>query len=392
MRRTLSLTQQVYSSDVVGSGKADMAETSERRGYLDWMRGVAVLVMIQAHVIDSWTRDASRSGQGFRNAVVLAGFAAPLFLFLAGVASVLAAESKRRRTGSDAIAAGAVRRRGLEIFALAFLFRLQAYLLAPGATLAGIFKVDILNIMGPSIVATATIWELARTRTNRIVALALVTISIGIITPIIREAAWPLALPDQMEWYLRPAVGRATFTIFPWAGLLVAGGLVGLLLNSTDGVRERSWMMAAFGIGGATLALVSYEMSFLPSMYARASFWTTSPTYFFLRIGIMMMIIPIAWLWDRRRVWLRRAHWSPLEELGRSSLFAYWIHVEMVYGFLSYPLHRQLSLEGSFAAWALFSLLIFGLVRLKNRLVAMRHAGSLGLRWNRLSRPNLLGG
>jgi uncharacterized membrane protein len=82
------------------------------------------------------------------------GFAAPLFLFLADAASVLAAESQRRRTGSDAIAAGAVRRRGLEIFALAFLFRLQAYLLAPGATLAGIFKVDILNVMGPSIIAT----------------------------------------------------------------------------------------------------------------------------------------------------------------------------------------------------------------------------------------------
>jgi len=101
------------------------------------------------------------------------------------------------------------------------------------------------------------------------------------------------------------------------------------------------------------LALVSYEMSFLPSMYARASFWTTSPTYFFLRIGIMTMVIPIAWLWDRRRVWLG-AHWSPLEELGRSSLFAYWIHVEMVYRILSYPPHRQLSL----AAWALFSLVI----------------------------------
>jgi hypothetical protein len=48
-----------------------MPETSERRGYVDWMRGIAVLIMIQTHVIDSWTRAASRSGQGFRNAVIL---------------------------------------------------------------------------------------------------------------------------------------------------------------------------------------------------------------------------------------------------------------------------------------------------------------------------------
>jgi hypothetical protein len=61
---------------------------------------------------------------------------------------------------------------------------------------------------------------------------------------------------------------------------------------------------------------------------------------------------------------------SPLEVFGRSSLFVYWIHVEMVYGFLSGPLHRGLSLAGSFVAWAIFSGFLYALVLLKNRLVA----------------------
>ena len=30
--------------------------TSVRHAYLDWVRGVAVLVMVEAHVLDSWTR------------------------------------------------------------------------------------------------------------------------------------------------------------------------------------------------------------------------------------------------------------------------------------------------------------------------------------------------
>src|SRR5437773_1729865 len=47
--------------------------------------------MIEAHAGDSWTREASRHSIAWRNAVILGGFAAPLFLFLAGVAVVFAA-------------------------------------------------------------------------------------------------------------------------------------------------------------------------------------------------------------------------------------------------------------------------------------------------------------
>ncbi|MGH9145082.1 MAG: heparan-alpha-glucosaminide N-acetyltransferase domain-containing protein, partial [Vicinamibacterales bacterium] len=161
-----------------------------RRNYLDWMRGLAVLIMIEAHVVDAWTRAADRTGVGFRNAIILGGFGAPLFLFLAGVAVVLGAASRQRRLGSAELAAAATRRRGWEIFGLAFLFRLQAYVLSPGATLRGILKVDILNNMGPSIVAAATIWQYAGTRLNRGFAFAAVTIVLGMATPLVRVGGW----------------------------------------------------------------------------------------------------------------------------------------------------------------------------------------------------------
>ena len=45
----------------------------------------------------------------------------------------------------------------------------------------------------------------------------------------------------------------------------------------------------------------------------------------------------LAYLWEQRPTAGRR--WSPLQLLGRSSLFVYWIHVELVYGLISLPLH-----------------------------------------------------
>src|SRR5688572_10154280 len=89
--------------------------------YLDGVSGLAVLIMIDAHVLDAWTRAADRSHPGFGYAMHVGGFRAPLFLFLAGVVLVLSAESKYRKTGDLSASWFAAQKRGWQIFGLAFL-------------------------------------------------------------------------------------------------------------------------------------------------------------------------------------------------------------------------------------------------------------------------------
>src|SRR5688572_6599377 len=115
-----------------------------RRGYLDWMRGLAVLIMIEAHLLDSWTGTPDRESAAFSAAVILGGMGAPLFLFLAGLSVSLSAGSKARKSGDTRAAATVVVRRGLEIFGLAFLFRFQAWILGWGHPRT-LLRVDILN-------------------------------------------------------------------------------------------------------------------------------------------------------------------------------------------------------------------------------------------------------
>ena len=336
------------------------------------MRGLAVLIMIEAHVIDSWTRMADRQTSGFSWAMILGGFGAPLFLFLAGLSVVLSASSKLRRYGDANVAARAVVRRGLEIFLLALVFRVQAWVLGWGSPRT-LLKVDILNIMGPSIMATAALWGLGArrkylpARTGTYVIYAAAMLAMTLLTPIVRATSLFDAVPDPIEAYVRPMRGLTTFAFFPWAGFVFAGAVLGLAIDASRTRASEARLNLVFFAGGTSLALVAYGASFLPTPYARSDFWTSSPCFFFIRAGVMTAAIALAYAWEAHR--RGASSRSPMQQLGRTSLFVYWIHVEMVYGLISLPLHKGLSLGGAWMALAAFSVFMLLCSIAKDRVV-----------------------
>jgi uncharacterized membrane protein len=338
-----------------------------RRTYIDWLRGLAVVTMIEAHTFDSWTVLSVRDTLPYWYIQVIAGAGAPIFLFLAGVSVALASGSKLRRGLDDFDASRAMQRRGLQIFALALLFRVQAFVLSPGATLYGILKVDILNIMGPAIVGAALVWGLARGVWKRAGALSAAAALFALLTPLVRSSTLMAALPDPIEWYFRPWAGRTTFTFFPWAGFVFAGAAVGVLIDRARDASHEARLNLALGLGGLSIAGAAYAASYWPSPYPESSFWTSSPCFFFLRVGLLVSSLGAAYLWMRRPT---AHHFSPLLQFGRTSLFIYWIHVELVYGFISTPLHKKLTLPQACVAFLLFTALMFWVSMWKTRVVA----------------------
>src|SRR5688500_15399306 len=137
--------------------------------------------MVGAHVTDAWTRQEDRQGALYLYMTFVWGMAAPLFLFLAGLTLSMAA-SARALTVGHAAAAATARLRGLQIFALAFLFRLQAQLLGWGAWI-NFLKVDILNVMGVAMIAAAILWSLSANRLVRITLFAIATVVVAMATP-----------------------------------------------------------------------------------------------------------------------------------------------------------------------------------------------------------------
>src|SRR6476661_8640972 len=123
--------------------------SSNRLEYLDWVRGLGALIMLQGHVFDSFLKNDLRGGAPYMLSQFAGGMPPAIFLFLTGVTLAFLMDSTERK----GLAAGAriwtsLRRAGY-LFAVAFAFRLQLWLFGwPGSPWTDLLKVDILNAMG----------------------------------------------------------------------------------------------------------------------------------------------------------------------------------------------------------------------------------------------------
>jgi hypothetical protein len=256
-------------------------------------------------------------------------------------------------------------KRGAWILLLAFLFRLQAWILGWGPPRT-LLKVDILNIMGPSIVAAAALWGAFGRRTLRSVGFALAAAALALMAPIVWATPVLDSAPDPVEAYLRPLSGFASFCIFPWAGFVFAGACIGMLLDAARTPHVESQLNTWLAATGLLLATCAYAASLLPTQYANSEFWGNSPAFFALRVGLLTAVIAFAYWWERIA---GARSWSPMKQLGTSSLFIYWIHVEMVYGLISLRLHKTLTHAQAWAAYAAFVLFMLVLSIQKDRFV-----------------------
>jgi uncharacterized membrane protein len=315
-----------------------------RLAYIDWMRGLACVLMFQTHCYDSWLAPPARKTSLFMWSQLGGSLPAPLFLFLAGISFALVTDKFRQRGAAHSQIAKITIRRGAEIFGLGLLFRLQAFVLAwPWAPWTDLLRVDVLNTIGVSMMLMGLVCWLAAADTSavamrlRSIAIATpVAIVIPLLTPLLwttwrlRWLPWPLeSYICGVHTYSEPQAWL--FPIFPWTGFAFAGLAVGFLLLS-DWARRREAavfaMLAACGV--ALIALARTLDHSPPQLYAVYDFWHTSPNFFFIRVGLLLVILSAIYVWCR---W-GAATWgfSPLIQLGQTSLLVYWVHIEFVYG------------------------------------------------------------
>ncbi len=119
-----------------------------RLQYLDWVRGLGAMIMLQGHVFDSFLRNDLRPGGAFIFSQFLGGMPPAIFLFLTGVTLAFLMNSTERKGMRPAERVFTAFRRSGYLFFLAFAFRLQLWIFGWPSPWTDLLKVDILNCMG----------------------------------------------------------------------------------------------------------------------------------------------------------------------------------------------------------------------------------------------------
>jgi hypothetical protein len=61
--------------------------------------------------------------------------------------------------------------------------------------------------------------------------------------------------------------------------------------------RDERRVIVWLAVLGPALVATGYALSLLPPIYRETNFWTSSPTFFVLRVGVLIAAIPIAYAW-----------------------------------------------------------------------------------------------
>lgn len=311
------------------------AAARRRLRYVDWLRGFAVLLMIQTHAYDAWLSPAAKDTTFFWISRYIGGYPAALFLFLAGVSLALVADNERRKgEPPSAIARHALGRAGL-VLVYAVLFRLWMYFASGFTGWNDLFRVDVLNCIGLSLGLVA-ILVLPRNPSHWAAGAALFTVVVALATPWAWDGPWPSWVPPRIGGYIGGRFPNALFPLFPWAAYTAAGACIGFVISRWRETRnDEKPLVLGLGVAGALAIPLALFLDGLPfTVGPRYDFWWTSPNYFAIKIGVLLVLLLLSFLFDRTRL---AEGWSLVRTLGQASLLVYWIHIEIVYGVLVAP-------------------------------------------------------
>lgn len=299
--------------------------------------------MLEGHVLRELLTPEIKTTQFFTLHEILHGVTAPGFLFSAGFTFAIA--TQRRWEQVTAPTYGFFKRIWRAIMLILIGYALHFPYLSLQKTIAvanstqwnTFFFFDVLQCIGVGLLLMRLL--LITMKQERLFIAMLVALLFVVVysTPMF----WSIHIQKFLPLSISSAINGSTyssFPLFPFTGFLLAGTCVSwLFLRAAQSGRELifiKWLMFT----GVLLIAVGILLDALPfQTYFEYSFWRTSPNYFWIRLGVLLLML--GGLWFIEDFYATRSGsvaWMPkwLTVLGVESLFVYIAHLLILCGWV----------------------------------------------------------
>jgi uncharacterized membrane protein len=298
--------------------------------------------MIQTHVVNATLREGLRGSTAYQLISFIDGLVAPSFIFASGFVFAVALRRKLPEYLSFGPSLGRQVWRLLFVLIVGYVLHLPVFSLR--ALLAGVspdrwtafWAVDVLQCIAVTLLLMLGLLQVVRSERRLFAALPWIAAGIAFLTPLLWSVSPALYVPLPIATYLNAGYG-SQFPLFPWSVFLLSGVIAGGMYLSagarppsrpgSDPVRSA---IRRFVIIGAGMVAASFVLE--PAIrwaYPPHDYWRTSPSFVILRLGLVMLLLSLCYLYEIRKGVSDR---SVVALAGRESLLVYAAHLMLIFG------------------------------------------------------------
>jgi uncharacterized membrane protein len=318
--------------------QAGIQSKPPRYGFIDLLRGFAILAMVETHVANAYLPIALKKGNEFFFWLSFVnGLVAPSFLFATGFSLMLQGNHQWENWLHFRLPFWTQMRRLGFILLVAYYTHLQGFQLSrylkrwnDGAMWSRTFQVDILQCIVVSLLVLFSLILILRKKKLLPWGTGILAVSIVFATPWIWAQDFRGSLPLSLALFLNPHEA-SLFPLFPWMSFVLAGSFASyFFLKSVESDRIARYMQVTAWLGilmivaGLLLRTVSYTLP------GHVDFYTTSPLYLMIRLGTVLLICALLFNLETKAKWIPRS----IQLAGQESLLVYGVHLWLIYAFL----------------------------------------------------------
>lgn len=307
---------------------------TRRVQFIDIMRGVAVIIMVMGHSIDSVLSTEARATEAFRFYDAVRGFTAPMFLFVSGFAFTIVTE---RKWGEYKTFSSSLRKRlwkMLLLLTIGYALHLPYFSFpkllheAGPEDYARLFQVDVLHCVAAGIGILQLAVFLSRSPEMFARIALMIAGLIACVTPVV----WSVDLARTVSAAVAPYFNQASasiFPVFPYATFMLSGAAAShYFLRMQRAGQERRFFAVAVALA-FVVAICGFVFDLLPiTFYPAHDYWRASPNFVLIRLGAVVLVTAGFFYVGK----LPAAVEQPVLALGKVSLPVYACHLILVYG------------------------------------------------------------
>ena len=311
-----------------------MPHSKQRYLFIDLLRFLAVVFMIQGHTFDALLDFDLRSHTLFFAHDFFHGFIAPMFLFASGVAFGISTfkkwEEHNRPTRQVAKRYG----KFIGLFIIGYALHLPYFSLrkilaeATPSDIAVWLQVDALHCIAVSMLVLQTAVLLLKDEKKFVLFTSSAAVFIIFLSPVAWSIEFTKIVPLWLASYIN-AGNNSWFPIFPWSAYILCGVIfASVFMNAKEHRHAMDLMQKSVTVGVVMFILAFILLNIPLNIYPPHDVWKVNPLIIFARLGFVLLVTSGVFFAEHS---LKITSQIP-QIMGRESLFIYIIHLIILYG------------------------------------------------------------